>query len=511
MESNSATPQQPQRDGQGAGGGPLSRRTLLKAGGIVLGGAVLAPALAACGGGSGGTGSSGGGSTGSGSTGGGSTGGATGSAAASKGASAGGGKGKVTVWWNSGFYDSEDQAVKAVAQDFEKQSGYTVDLQFYSTKDIPTKEQSAITAGVLPDVVMAENGNTATYAYQGHLADVSSVVGSQHYPDAVTSAVTLYDSTASKSGIYAVPINQFTVPLFYWKDMLKTAGSDPSSIPGDWTGFWKYFEDAQGAYRTKTGKKNVYAVGWPMSTSAGDTHYDTQMALMAFNAMVLDDKGHLQAEQAKPQIVKALSFLAGLYQGGWTPKDCVNWDDSGNNTAFSNKTIILTPNGSLSIPGAVKGKDNAAWENIVTQPFPTKPDGSGPVPSMAQVHNAVVFKKSPNVQGGMAFLKFFIEPANTLKYLKGGHGRWHPAQTDVLSDPYFAKSDDPNIATATKMLTGPTQPAWLNISVAYNHAELQGMWGTALGMIVLQGKSADDAAAYAIGQLTESFKSFPVK
>lgn len=485
MESNSSTPQEAEQNGRSSVTGPLSRRSLLKFGGVALSGAVLAPTMVACSG----SAASGSGSSGSG---------------------GGGGKGKVTVWWNSGFYDSEDEAVKAVAQDFEKQSGYTVDLQFYSTKDIPTKEQSAITAGVLPDVVMAENGNTATYAYQGHLADVSSVVDSQEFTDGAKKAVSLYDSEKGKVGTLAVPINQFTVPMFYWKDMLEAAGSDPSSIPNDWDGFWKYFEDAQGAYRNKTGKK-AYAVGWPMSTSAGDTHYDTMMAMLAFNALVLDDQGRLQAEKVKANIAKALSFLAGLYTGGWTPKDVVNWDDSGNNTAFSNKTVILTPNGSLSIPGAVKDKDKKAWANIVTQPFPNKPDGSGPVPALARIHNAVVFKKSPNQQGGIDFLKYFVEPANTLKYLKGGHGRWHPVQTKLLADPYFAKSDDPNIATATKMLTGPTHAGWLDISVAYSHAALQGMWGKALGMIVLQGKSADDGTEFAIQQLTQTFKDFPVK
>jgi multiple sugar transport system substrate-binding protein len=488
MRENDAT------QGSGSGGerAALSRRSVL-GGGMALGGAALMSALAACG--SGGTGGPGG---------------AGGSGAAS---GSGSPKGQtVTVWWNSGFYPEEDQAVKAIASDWESKSGNKVDLQFYSTKDLPTKEQSAVTSGVLPDVVEAENGNTSTYAYQGQLADVSDVVTSVDFTDGAKRAVHLYNSKTSKVGYYAVPIDQFTVPLFYWKDLLTTAGGDPSSLPSDWDAFWKVFQDAQGTYRSKTGKQ-VYAVGWPMSTSAGDTHYDTQMAMMAFGAQVLDDNGGLNVDdpKVKAAMIKAITWLTDLYKNGYTPKDVVNWGDSDNNTAFSNKSILITPNGSLSIPGSVKGKDQTAWQNIVTQPFPNKPDGSGPVGAIAQVHNAVVFENSPHKAAAIDFLKFFVQPDNTLKFLKGGQGRWHPVQTKLLQDDYFARSDDPNIAVATKMLTGKTTPAWLNLSVAYNHAELQGMWGNALGQVVLQGKSPSDAADYAIGQLKQAFKTYPSK
>lgn len=453
----------------------MTRRSLLKLGGIAAGAVALSPALAACGGGGGGSSSN-----------------------------------SITVWWNSGFYDSENKAVQAIAQEWAKKSGKKVNLQFYSTDAIPTKEQSAVTSGVLPDVVMAENGNTSTYAYQGKLADVSEVINSQQFTDGAKKAMNLYNSKVGKTGYYAVPINQFTVPMFFWKDMLASAGADPSAVPADWNGFWSYFKNAQASYRSKTGK-NAYAVGWPMSSSAGDTNYDTQMMLMAFDAMVLDDNGNLQADDPtiKANIAKALAFLAGLFKDGFTPKDVVNWDDSGNNTAFLNKTTILTPNGSLSIPGALKDTDQAQWKEVVTQPFPNKPSGSGPVPSLAQVHDAVVFDDSPNKAAAIDFLKFFVKPENTLKYLQAGHGRWHPVQTEVLNDPYFSQSDDPNIKTATKMLTGQTQPAWLNTSVAYNHAALQGLWGDTLGQIVLQNQSPEQAADYAVQQLKQAFSTYP--
>jgi len=186
----------------------------------------------------------------------------------------------------------------------------------------------------------------------------------------------------------------------------------------------------------------------------------------------------------------------------------VRWTD--NNTAFTNKTVIATPNGSLSIPGAVKGKNDKVWKDIGTTAFPSKPSGDA-MPAIAQVHNAVVFEKSPNKEAGKDFLKFFLKPENTLKWLKAGQARWFPVQQELLKNDYFADSDDPNIKVVAEQLGGTTVPAWLNQSVGYNHAELQGMWGNTIGQVLLQKKSPAEAADYAIRQLKESFNSFPAK
>jgi multiple sugar transport system substrate-binding protein len=455
--------------------GELTRRSLMGFGGLILVGAALAPSLAACG-------------------------------------SSGESSKKITIWWNSGFYPEENRAVQAIASAWEKQSGKTVDLQFYSTDDLPTKEQAAVSSGVLPDIVEAENGTTATYAYHGQLADVSDVVKSADFTDGAKRSVNLYNSNAGKAGYYAVPIDQFTVPLFYWKNLLSEAGANHSSLPTNWDGFWNVFSDAQGSYRKKTGKQ-IYAAGWPMSTSAGDTTYDTQMIMLAFGAELLNSDGGLNADdpQVKANMIKALTWIADLYKNGLTPKDCLNWGDDDNNTAFLSKSVLITPNGSLSIPGAVKGKNTQDWANIVTSPFPDKADGSGPTPALAQVHNAVVFQGSPNKEAAMDFLKFFVRPENTLKFLKGGKGRWHPVQQSLLSNAYYADSDDPNIRSATQMLAGSTVPAWLNASVAYSQAALNGLWGNTLGQIVLQGQSPSAAADYAISQLKQAYSTFPTK
>src|SRR3954454_5925083 len=63
---------------------------------------------------------------------------------------------EITVWWDEGFFQAEDQAIHAVIQAWQKQTGNTVILSFYSTGDIASKIISAIRAGQFPDICYAD-------------------------------------------------------------------------------------------------------------------------------------------------------------------------------------------------------------------------------------------------------------------------------------------------------------------------------------------------------------------
>ncbi|HTF47845.1 MAG TPA: ABC transporter substrate-binding protein, partial [Pseudonocardia sp.] len=169
----------------------FGRRNFLRGAGLLLAGAGAAPLLAACG-----------------------NSGSSGSKA-------------LTVWWNQGFYPSEDEALTQVARSWEQKTGNTVDLQFYGTNDIPKKEASAVASGNVPDVIHAEKGLTQRYAWEGRLADVSEVVQSQPLTDGALRAAQLHNNKANKTSDYSVPIFQFTVSLFYWRSLLQSVGLDP--------------------------------------------------------------------------------------------------------------------------------------------------------------------------------------------------------------------------------------------------------------------------------------------
>src|SRR3989304_4999582 len=91
---------------------------------------------------------------------------------------------------------------------------------------------------------------------------------------------------------------------------------------------------------------------WPESSRGSDPIYNFEMALLSFGGQLLDQDGKVIADQPKNReaIVKTLAWFAELYNSGDVPPDAVNWSDGDNNANFHSKSIVVTPNPSLSIP-----------------------------------------------------------------------------------------------------------------------------------------------------------------
>ena len=74
---------------------------------------------------------------------------------------------------------------------------------------------------------------------------------------------------------------------------------DPAKIPMDWNGYWDFWRKAQDALRKKDPAKyaKVYGLGVTESSSATDTIYNFEMALLSFGGTVFSDDGKVVADQ----------------------------------------------------------------------------------------------------------------------------------------------------------------------------------------------------------------------
>ena len=52
-------------------------------------------------------------------------------------------------------------------------------------------------------------------------------------------------------------------------------------------------------------------------------------------------------------MVKALDAYTAIWRKGCTPPDSASWTNIDNNKAFLAQTVVMTPNPTLSIPGAL--------------------------------------------------------------------------------------------------------------------------------------------------------------
>src|SRR5262249_57843847 len=85
----------------------------------------------------------------------------------------------ATVWFAQGFVQDEDVALRKAVSDYEKASGNKIELSIIPFAPERQKIISAITSGVVPDMVDSNPGEIlALYAWQDKWVDVSDVVES---------------------------------------------------------------------------------------------------------------------------------------------------------------------------------------------------------------------------------------------------------------------------------------------------------------------------------------------
>src|SRR5215213_1232413 len=93
----------------------------------------------------------------------------------------------LTVWWTKGFYPEEDDAIRRVVADFERETGTVVELDLFPLDEFMTRLLAALSAGQPPDVVFtfSYGGHQARWAAEGLLLDLSDIVGpieGRYYP-----------------------------------------------------------------------------------------------------------------------------------------------------------------------------------------------------------------------------------------------------------------------------------------------------------------------------------------
>lgn len=364
---------------------------------------------------------------------------------------------KLTVWWVTGFYKSEDDALHAAIKKYEQKTGMKIELSQYAVQDMNAKSVAALDAGTVPDIAYSDTYDMQTagkWAFDGKLEDLSDVLGpmKHRFEPVALSTANLYSDKARKKAYYAFPIKQQTLHIQYWKDMLGQAGFKESDIPGTWKEYWSFWCDrVQPGIRKATGQR-LFATGFPMGVESTDSFQSFLSWLDAYNVKLVDDNGKLLVDDPKVKtgLVSALTDYTQPYLKGCTPPSTTTWKDPDNNVAFHNKTTVLTHNYTISI--AAKWLDDANNETltaeqraagrraydelIATAGFPKKPDGS-PMVYRTAVKVGVIFEASKNKAKAKDFLKFLMEEDNLRPYVEGSLGRWFPVTKASQASPFW--------------------------------------------------------------------------
>jgi len=422
----------------------------------------------------------------------------------------------LTVWWNKGFYEAEDNALKEMIKKWQDETGNTVNLSFYSTGDIATKVISGMGSGDPPDIAYADTNDfaiTPQQAWKGALADVSDIVEplKDKYTKTALAAAYLYNNADKKRSYYAVPLKQQALHDFYWRPLVEMAGYKDSDIPREWDAYWKFWRDVQDKLRKKG--QRVYALGFPMSTVDTDNYYTFNQYLVNFGGEIVKPDGTLNVDDPKTReaAIKTLTFLTTNYKDGYVPPSALNWGDPDNNVAFFSKQIVMTCNATISIPVAKFDDKQLYGHDIVTRSPPLTPDGKEPT-SLVAIKVAMIPKAAKNVELAKAFMKFFVTPDNLDHYLVAARGRWLPVMPEIVkNDPYWTDPSDPHRPVAAKQeLEGATAPWPMAFNPAYAQVNAEEIWGKAEGDVIVNGKTPEQAIDAAFKRMKEIFADYAV-
>jgi multiple sugar transport system substrate-binding protein len=419
------------------------------------------------------------------------------------------------VWWVQGFVPEEDVAIKKVVADYEKASGNTIDLSIMPFAPQRQKIVSALTSGVVPDMLPANPGEIiALYAYNDKLVDVTDVVETQksQYLETALLNTYCYNSAEKARKFYGVQFSNDTLPNHMWRPLIEKAGFTLEDVPKTWDAFYDFFKEVQKKLRTQ-GVRNVYGLGLNVTTNGGDPNSVFNYFLIAYGGQGIvakDGKLHLDDPKVKEAAIKAMTYPATAYKEGFVPPSAINWNDADDNNALHAKTIVMDLDGTISSEVAVIHKEQD-YNDLVTMGLPLSNEGK-PVPSKAGGLAGVIPKGAKNVAVAKEFLKFLIQPKVLAELLKVGLARRAPPMVSIVKDdPWWLDPKDPHrVAYMQQAVLGPTVAEFWAYNPAYaqvqnEHVLMQGWMD-----IIQSGMTPQAATEKAFKRVEEIFAKYPI-
>jgi len=425
----------------------------------------------------------------------------------------------ASMWFAQGFVQDEDVVLRKIVADYEKQSGNKIELSIIPFAPERQKIISAITSGVVPDILDSNPGEILQlYAYQDKWVDVSDVVETQRgqFSETALQANQGYNNVTKQRATYGVPIRAAIVPCHIWKSLVDKAGMKLADIPKTWDAYFDFFKKVQDNLR-KQGERKVYGLGFQVTANGVDPWNLFMAFVVAYGGQDIvtkDGKLHLDDPKVKQAAIKAAAYLGGAYRDGYVPPSAINWNDADDNNAFHAKLMVMDVDGTLSTEVAVKEKHPEWYFNeIVTHGTPGYPnDNQGkPVPAIVGYTNCMIPKGAKNVPVAKEFLKYFIQPKNLGEFVELGLGRWLPVMPALAKSPFWQNPKDPHLkGYVTQGLLGPTQPDYYVYNLAMAEVRSQHVFSMAMIDVAKEGVKAEVAVDKAFKRIQEIFTKYPM-
>ena len=230
----------------------------------------------------------------------------------------------VTIWY---YWETEGHqvALDQVIQEYNASQGnYEVTAKYVPFADFKKQLSIGASADELPDIVILDNPDHASYAAMGIFADLTGRFDVSTYYDGPVNSCTL------DGKLYGVPFGSNDLVLFYNEDMLAAAGCD---VPTTWD------ELLETAKACTTGSVSGFA------------HCALQNEEGTFNFLPwVWSTGATSYEINSEGGIKALQFEKDLVDSGAMTKEAINWTQGDTMHQFIAGNLAMMINGTWQIP-----------------------------------------------------------------------------------------------------------------------------------------------------------------
>jgi len=418
------------------------------------------------------------------------------------------------VWYAQGFVPEEDDAFKKMAADYEQASGNKLDYSLIPYAALRQKAISAITSGVVPDMIEVADFQLAPLqAWDDKLVDLSDVVepAKEQFFSTALPCTYFYNSVTKKRGYYVIPTKVAAIPFHIWKSLVEKGGGKIADLPKTWDAFMDFFKPVQKGLRA-AGMRNIYGMGYQLTATGVDPINTFNAWMIAYGGQGLitpDGKLHSDDPHVKEAVIKTIINLSDAYKDGYVPPGCINWNDADDNNAFHSKLMVMDFDGTISTEVALF-HDKEQYDDILTMGLPLSNDGKQ-LPAQVAVFGPVIPKGAKNAAVAKEFAKFIIQPKVLNEYLKAGLGRWMLPIPDIAkSDPFWFKEDPHRMAYGQQTLIDPTVPIYEAYNPAMAQVGAENVFMSAVIDVMKNGAKVEEAADKAFKRAETIFAKYPI-
>lgn len=300
-------------------------------------------------------------------------------------ASSKGEKKAVTLWYYWETVKHQEMLGQEIKKFNESQDQLTVEAKYVPFADFKKQLSIGASAAELPDIVIIDGPDHASYASMGIFADLTGKVDVSQYYDGPIASCTL------EGKLFGVPFGSNCLSLYYNEDMLKEAGQ---KVPETW-------DELKTTAKALT-KGNVSGFAF-----SGVQNEEGTFNFMPWIWSTGNDTLTINNENG----IKALSFVGDLVKEGCMSKEVINWTQGDVMNQFISGNVAMMINGPWQVPTIRQQAPNLKW-NVALIPKDNQ------FASVLGGENFAIIENK-NIDASLEFIKFVTSKDEVKSYIDG--------------------------------------------------------------------------------------------